>query len=72
MDLCNPWIVLHKEWIHDLYDDPWIACSIHGLLSAKGAKLGFAQNMDWPKLHVKRGYVSIAPLPSFVFSMKFC
>ena len=64
------WISLRKVWIHALYDDPWIACSIHGLRSAKGAKLGFAQNMDWYKL--KRGYDSIAPLPSFVVSMKFC
>ena len=54
---------MRKAWIHTLYDDPWI-------VSSKDAKLGFVQNMDWPKL--KRGYESVTPLPSFVFSMKFC
>ena len=52
MDFRNPWIALRKAWIHALYDDPLIACSIHGLHSVKGAKLGFAQNMDWPKLYL--------------------
>ena len=47
MDLHNLWIVLREAWIHALYDNPWITCSIHELHSAKGAKLGFAQNMDW-------------------------
>ena len=70
MDLRNPWIALRKAWIHALYDDPWIACSIHGLRSAKGAKLGIVQNMDWPKL--KCGYNSVVPLPSFIVFMKFC
>ena len=49
--VCKAWIcviLLHKAWIHTLYDDPWIACSIHGLHSGKGAKLRFAHNMDWP------------------------
>ena len=55
MDLHNPWIALRKAWIHVLYNDPWIACSIHGLHSAKGAKLGFAQ-MDQPTVHCKNGY----------------
>ena len=45
MDLRNPWIVQRKALIHALYDDSWIVCSIHGLHSAKGAKLGFAQSM---------------------------
>ena len=51
IQLCICWAQstdLRNPWIHALYDDPWIAYPIHGLHSAKGAKLGFAQNMDWP------------------------
>ena len=59
--------VMRKAWICAIHG---LRCAKYGLCGAKGAKLEFVQNMDWPKL--KCGYDSIAPLPSFVVSMKFC
>ena len=55
--------VVHKALIHALYEDPWIA-QYQRCKAWIYAKRGFGQ--------VKRGYDSIAPLPSFAFSMKFC
>ena len=46
MDLYNPWIALHKAWIHVLHDNPQFTCSNCGLCSVNNTKHGFAQSMD--------------------------
>ena len=45
---CKAWIVLHSMDCAAQSMDPRFAQAIHGLCSAKGAKLGFTQNMDRP------------------------
>ena len=44
---------MHKAWIDALYNDPWIACSIHGLHSVKGPiKFWLWQHRTSPILHL--------------------
>ena len=50
--------VLRKAWLHAFYDDPWIVRKAQSSNLCK----------TWIAL-TKSGYDSIAPLPSFIFSL---
>ena len=56
MDLDNPWIVPLKAWIHALSNNPWIACSIHGLPAWRAQSM----DLDNPWIDLKKHGLAVA------------